>query len=175
MIIGKITKKIFFFFHHLIFCNSPAYGLLYLNEVIVADFNSFLAQKCQKIGHFSSKKAFFAFFLAMVLARTINFAEEKRRNRQWDVIEPMTRNYQACDKKLSHRWQNFVKPMIIFCQAFEKTWQKGWRVNLDKEKLKFGRLQTVVWAKENSSLDITKQWNSTVVILSEVKKRVRRP
>lgn len=36
-------------------------------------------EKCQKIGHFSLKKAFFRFFLAIVLARTFNFAEEKSK------------------------------------------------------------------------------------------------
>ena len=45
-------------------------------------FSPFISKKCQKIGHFSLEKAFFAFFLAMVLACTINFAEKKRRNRQ---------------------------------------------------------------------------------------------
>ena len=34
-------------------------------------------QKCPIFWHFSSKKAFSSFFLAMLLARTINFAEEK--------------------------------------------------------------------------------------------------
>jgi len=53
-----------------------------LNEVIVAEFNSFLAQKCQKIGHFSLEKAFSSFFLAMVLVRTINFAETKMREKK---------------------------------------------------------------------------------------------
>ena len=37
----------------------------------------FTPRKCQKIGHFSSKKAFSSFFLAMVLAGFGNFAEEK--------------------------------------------------------------------------------------------------
>lgn len=38
-------------------------------------------EKCQKIGHFSSKKAFCSFFLASVLARTFNFAEEKNKTK----------------------------------------------------------------------------------------------
>ena len=42
-------------------------------------FAAFLAQKCKKNGHFSLEKAFSSFFLAMVLARTINFAEEKQQ------------------------------------------------------------------------------------------------
>ena len=79
----------------------------------------------------------------MVLACTINFAEEKQRNRQWDVIEPMTRNYQACDKKLSHRWQNFVKPMIIFCQAFEKSWQKRMTGEFGRRKTEINEYRTI--------------------------------
>ena len=54
--------------------------IIYL--LIISRFTRFAcptAQKCQKIGHFSLEKAFFAFFLAMVLACTINFAEEKQQ------------------------------------------------------------------------------------------------
>ena len=39
-------------------------------------FRPAFGQKCQKIGQFSSKKAFFRFFLAIVLARVSNFAKQ---------------------------------------------------------------------------------------------------
>ena len=41
--------------------------------------------------------------------------------------------------------------MIIFCQGFENLDKKCERTSLDKEKLEFGRLQTVVWTKGNYS------------------------
>ena len=50
---------------------------IYLAFRVSRGLRASTAQKCQKIGHFSLEKAFFAFFLAMVLAGFGNFAEEK--------------------------------------------------------------------------------------------------
>ena len=65
-------------------------------------FRPAFGQKCQKIGQFSSKKAFFRFFLAIVLARVSNFAKQigtkefmPTHMRKNESIQPINRENKA--------------------------------------------------------------------------------
>ena len=68
-------------------CKVSRACFIYLAFRVSRGLRAPTTQKCQKNGHFSLEKAFFAFFLAMVLARTINFAEEKQQKmKQYKTI-----------------------------------------------------------------------------------------
>ncbi|MBR3985193.1 MAG: hypothetical protein IKJ92_09645 [Bacteroidaceae bacterium] len=65
-------------------------------------FRPAFGQKCQKIGQFSSKKAFFRFFLAIVLARVSNFAKQigtkefmPTHMRKNESVQPINRENKA--------------------------------------------------------------------------------
>ena len=81
-------------------------------------------KKCQKIGHFSLEKAFFAFFLAMVLARTINFAEEKQRNYKPHAnlaknAKTWSYGYVSHRSHKSHRWQVASPLLVGYAECFQ--------------------------------------------------------
>ena len=93
-------------------------------------------KKCPIFWHFSSEKAFSSFFWGFCLHCFITSQAKGKK------------------QKNENRRKEIIKPMIIFCQRLEKTWQKCKWMNSDKGKLEFGRLQTRVWTKENWSKQI---------------------